>query len=201
MMGKLQSIREKTRLELDIKNDEIVFVTGGKIDRAKNVHVLVNSLLELEKAGKIAKFKVLVFGTPSEDLIGEFERYRSQCSVRILGWQASQDIFKLLICADCVVFLGTHSVLWEAALGLGLPAVFKKWPGMGHLDWGGNCIVIDKPNLQNVSDVMLRLLKDPCLLKAMKVRAESESREMFKYSRIAEAALEKGYDLGPFIDD
>jgi hypothetical protein len=107
-----------------------------------------------------------------------------------IDWLASKEIHKYFFASDLAVFPGTHSVLWEEAVGLGLPCIFKKWEGIQHVDLGGNCMFIEEVNGSSIKDVLLKITEDKSTLEEMKEKAELLGPKKFIYSEIARRSIE-----------
>ena len=133
-----EEYRERLCKELDFSTDDFILVTGGKIDRTKKTHLLVEAVKRLP-----SYCKLVIFGSPDE----EMEPYFAQLSgkIRFIGWIPSDEVYRYFLASDLAVFPGTHSVLWEQSVACGLPGIFKHWPGMDHVDVGGNAILLDEP--------------------------------------------------------
>ena len=107
-----------------------------------------------------------------------------------MGWIPSQKTYDYFLAADIGFFPGTHSVLWEQAIGLGLPCVFKKWEGIQHVDLDGNCLFIDSSEMDEIKECILRLYNDSRLVEAMRKVALSRGISEFSYYEIAKKAIE-----------
>jgi hypothetical protein len=46
-------------------------------------------------------------------------------AIRYLGWVPSEKVYNYFFAGDLAFFPGTHSVLWEQAVGIGLPCILK----------------------------------------------------------------------------
>jgi 1,2-diacylglycerol 3-alpha-glucosyltransferase len=186
-LNKKEEIRKEIREQLDIKHDDLVVITGGKIDSKKNVHLLMAEI------NKIAndKIKLIVFGSVSEELKTEIEELAKSKYIRFIGWKKSSDISNYLISSDIAFFPGTHSVLWEQSAALGLPGVFKYWEGMQHMDIGGNCIYLKEITEKKIRETLLNLYNNPEILNKMTLIAKNEGMKYFSYFDIAKRAIEQ----------
>jgi hypothetical protein len=111
-------------------------------------------------------------------------------NIQFVNWLTTEQVTKLMLCADLGVFPGTHSTLWEQATGLGLPCIFKRWAGIEHLDVGGNCIYMDDFANHSIRNTILDLYNNDKLYTSMKTAASTLGVEMFSYSNIARLAIE-----------
>jgi 1,2-diacylglycerol 3-alpha-glucosyltransferase len=136
------AVRAETRGALGIPPSATVFVTGGKLDLRKNIHVAIERFSALKRNGELGDARLLVFGQPSPEVQAILSLTEIHPHVHMMGWLPANQIYRMFWAADLAVFPGTHSVLWEEAIGHGLGAVLHHWEGMGHLDLGGNVRVI-----------------------------------------------------------
>ena len=64
-----EKIRSAIRNKININEDDFVLITGGKIDRRKNIHLLMQAVNELN----ISNIVLIIFGIPDDDIRSEFE--------------------------------------------------------------------------------------------------------------------------------
>lgn len=181
-----EEIRKAQRHLLGYSDDDFVIVSGGKIDKRKNIHLLMEAFLELKD---ILNIKLLVFGKPTEEMKPEISKYSNNDNINYIEWLPSKEIFKHFLAADLAIFPGTHSVLWEEAIGLGLPAIFHKWEGMQHVDLGGNCVFIKNVNADVIRTSILELFNNMDKFNKMKDAAQQLGPKNFLYSQIAKNAI------------
>lgn len=179
-----EKIYKETRSVLNISEEDIVLVTGGKLDSRKNIPDLIKVFAGLQRKD----VHLIVIGLPTPEMEQEINSYKGTPNLHLVGWQTPKNISKLLLASDLAAFPGTHSVLWEQAIGLGIPCLFKYWENLDHLDLGGNCIFIEsKEDLQNKVE---RLLNEPELLSKMRNLAREKGVPFFSYSQIAKRAIQ-----------
>jgi 1,2-diacylglycerol 3-alpha-glucosyltransferase len=184
-----EKIRSDIREKLNIKKDDIVIITGGKIDKRKNIHVLGKAFIEFVVENEIKNIKLIIFGNPVEEMKAEIENLSTHFSVLYINWVPAEEIHTYFIASDIAFFPGTHSVLWEEAVGLGLPCIFLKWYGIEHVDLGGNCIFIDKADQSYIKDMISKIANDNVQLAKMNEVALNKGRELFSYTRIAASSI------------
>lgn len=180
---KMPQLKADIRKELNLTADDFVIVTGGKIDRAKNIHLLAEAVSHLD-----GKAKLVVFGKPDSEMENELSKFGNNKNFRFLGWIPSDKAYDYFLASDLAVFPGTHSVLWEQACACGIPCVFKHWEGMHHVDTDGNCIFLYKDSSEEIKDVLNGIINDSNKYNEMKCAAE-KSKKNFFYSEIAKRAI------------
>ena len=178
--------REETRTSIrnqyGIADSDFLIVTGAKIDARKKIHLLMEAVNQTEGV------KLLVFGNVLDDIKEAFEKQLSD-KVQWVGFIPSDDAYNYFFAADLVVFPGQHSVLWEQACACKGPCVFARWPGMEHVDNGGNACFIDEVSVEGIKRCIEALNRTPAY-EQMKACAESEMTDVYLYSHIAKKSLE-----------
>ena len=171
------------RKEYGIDSSEFVILTGGKIDHNKPQTVeLMKAVNQLQDMN----IKLLVFGAVSEELKGQFDEQLSD-KVKYIGWRKSDEIYNEFAVADLVVFPGLHSVLWEQAVGMGKPCIFKDISGFHHIDLGGNCLFFEKDDIEEYKNKIREAFTK---IDEMKIIAEREGMKTFSYSEIAKKSID-----------
>jgi glycosyltransferase involved in cell wall biosynthesis len=183
-------IRRVFRNEHAISNEDFVIITGGKIDRRKNIILLMQSFIQYVSTHKLNHVKLLVFGQPTDELQEEFNAILNHPNIIYLKWLSASQIHKAFFSADLAFFPGTHSVLWEEAAGIGLPAVYLRWKGITHIDKGGNCVFINEANPMIIQQTIHNILTNKEYYNKMKVSAGQYGPEYFSYSQIAAKAID-----------
>lgn len=112
--------------ELNISPNKFVIFTGGKINESKRTHLLTEAVKDRDD------IVVLICGS-FEDL--EYEKrvksgLHNKNFIKFLGWQSNEDIQKFMEISDVAIFPGSQSVMWQQALGAGLPLLV----GIGNIN-------------------------------------------------------------------
>ena len=177
------SIRSKIREENGVF-DEFLVVTGGKLDKAKNVLQLMKACIQIKGV------KLLILGSVSEDIKDEFNTLISNNDNLIsVGWVQSDRVYDYYFAGDLIVFPGGHSVLWEQACASKTPCVFNAIKGVQHLNSGGNCAFVDGADVNALKGIIESLVFTENYFK-MKGVAESSATDKYLYSNIAKKSLE-----------
>jgi glycosyltransferase involved in cell wall biosynthesis len=183
----LVSLRNEIRLKYNINTSDIVIISGGKMDYAKNTLLLINAFNKLSK--EYSNLKLLLFGEFSNDLFNDIQYSLKLDNIKYAGWQKGSDVYKLFFASDFVVFPGTHSVLWEEAIGIGLPGIFKNWDGIQHINHAQNCILVDNITEFSIYSALKHNVCDCSRFNILKQNANSPSKFKFLYSNIAKDAI------------
>lgn len=179
-----RSIREAIRNNYRISPQDFLIVTGGKIDKNKKIHILMNAVAQMKNV------KLLIFGQVADDIRKEFDRLlKDNDNIEYIGWIDADEVYNYFFAADLVCFPGQHSVLWEQACASKVPCLFERWEGMEHVDNGGNSDFLNRVTEESIREKITELCYTEKYY-SMKRAAESDLTDIYLYSKIAEKSLE-----------
>lgn len=184
MLEKKDSLRKEVRNNFGIKDDDFLIVTGGKIDKKKNIHVLAHAVNELHRDG----VKLLIFGKINEEMQHLFAAEQSP-NIQTIGWVNSDKVYELFYAADLIVFPGLHSVLWEQAVASKTPCAFSLMEGFEHVNVNDNCILMTGKDSLYYEGMLKNVIDDSTLYKRLKANSENKATEQFYYSKIARQVI------------
>jgi len=176
-------IRNVIREELGIPNDAFLIMTGGKIDERKNTHYLIEAIKELNNS----RLHIVICGVLSPEM--EYLKEQFDKNTHYLGWCNAERVMNCMVASDLVCFPGTHSTLWEQAVGVGIPAIFKRWNDMTHMNVNDNCVFIKGEDVDELQQVIYKMLSEE-YYNNLKHRA-TIAAPSFLYSDIAMKAIEE----------
>lgn len=171
-------IRKEVREELGIKDDEYLITNGGKLDKKKGTIELLSAF----KTIKSDKIRLLLFGTANEEINKIIENaVNSDNRIRFIGWLDSTSIYRYLFGTDVAVYPGTHSVLWEQTIGMGIPTIIKKWSGFDHLEINDSVKSYPDITIKDIQDGILDFINN---LEYYRQEGK-KNMEIFSYDKIA----------------
>lgn len=176
-----RAIREKIRHDNQINEGDFLIVSGGKLSENKKIIQLMDAVKDIK--GVI----LLIFGTVEDDIREQFQQRLFE-NIKYVGWIPANRVYDYFFAADLVCFPGQHSVLWEQACASKVPCLFAKWPGMNHVDNGGNSAFFDTIDSDAMCSKIRTLLNTPEYFE-MKTIAESECTDIYMYSKIASKSI------------
>lgn len=176
--------RHNIREKYGITDDAFLVISGGKIDKNKNIELL------LDAAIKMPNVIFLIFGSIDEEMKYAFKQYIRANNIIFAGWINADEVYSYFAASDLAVFPGGHSVLWEQAVASGVPCVFKYYPGMSHIDIGGNCLFLYNDSYKEIYEILNKMDKNSVIYSNLKSTSNSEARRRFFYSEIAKKSLE-----------
>ena len=181
-----QENRAEIRHKYGIADDDILVITGGKIDLAKKQTItLMEAINQLDDP----KVKLIVFDSVVDELKDALNaRISDRC--QYIGWIDSSETLNYYGAADLVVFPGRHSVFWEQVVGIGKPMICKYWDGTTHVDLGGNVKFLYHDTKEELLEVIGQVLGDSKEYNKMKEVAVTKGMQTFSYSEIAKRSIE-----------
>ena len=184
---RMPELRNEVRQRLNITADDFVLITGGKIDKPKNIHLLLRAVDELN----LPDMKLIVFGQPNNEMEEIITAYAKKDCICNLGWIDSKDVYDYFLASDLAVFPGTHSVLWEQSCACGIPGLFKDWVGMRHVNVNGSADFLYEDSVDEMKERILDLYQNREKYNAMKTAAEKYAVKTFSYKDIAKRAIQE----------
>lgn len=180
-------IRNNVRKNYGFDPSDIILISGGKMDYAKNTSLLISAFRKLTQEHE--NIKLLLFGEFSKELFEEVQDLLNKNNIIYVGWQKGSCVFKLFLASDFTIFPGTHSVLWEESIGIGLPGIFKKWEGIQHINHAGNCVFLENVTEDSLYCAMKENVCQRSRFLSLTKNANSASRQSFLYSNIAQKSI------------
>ena len=177
-------VRRQIRTELHIKADDFVIFTGGKIDRLKNTHILVEAFSKISRPD----VHLIICGLIKPEMSMLLQQIDQIPQIHYLGWCNAERIMNCMVASDLACFPGTHSTLWEQSVGIGLPAIFKRWPEMEHVNVNNNCLFVNGSDPEELRKAIETLLI-PDNYSRIAHQASAASIQ-FRYSEIARKAIQ-----------
>lgn len=177
----------KIRSKYEISEHDLLIVTGGKINRYRPETLqLMEAVIESTKTN----IKLLVFGNVEETLKSRFDEMCKCPKIIYAGWQDAKGTYSLMAAANLVVFPGLHSVMWEQAVALGVPCIFRDIEGFHHVDLGGNAIFLKDVSKESLQKEIESLSLDKDKLRRMRFVAKEKGMKTFSYYEIARCSIE-----------
>ena len=188
LVEKVKSTRNAVRDKHGIQDDDFLVVTGGKINQFRPETL---ELMSAVAESKYKKIKMLIFGSVDETLKPRFDSLCENNRIQFMGWQNVENTYELMNAADLIVFPGLHSVMWEQAVALGIPCIFRDIEGFGHVDLGGNAVFLKNVTENSLKEVIEDLYLTPDEYRRMKDIARKKGMQYFSYKNISKRSIEK----------
>jgi 1,2-diacylglycerol 3-alpha-glucosyltransferase len=181
--------RQAARAALGIRSDEIVLVTGGKITPRKRLELLLQAM----QAPELAKLKLVIIGQfdPADDAYkNQIMEISARLPGRVIftGWQDATGGYHHMLLSDIAIFPASQSVMWQQAIGCGLPLIVGNTGGQDpeYLNRNDNMRIVG-PNairMESYRDILIELTSHPEILKSMASGAGKTYREFLDWNTI-----------------
>lgn len=180
--------REATRKKYSINTEDFLVVTGGKINAYRPETLdLMEAIIEC----KNDSIKLVVFGSVDDSLKEKFDLLCQSNKINFVGWKNVEETYKLMNASDLVVFPGLHSVMWEQAVALGVPCIFRDIEGFHHVDMGGNALFLKDVTKESLKGVIESLFGNPEQYRRMLSVAKEKGMQYFSYKEISKRSIEQ----------
>lgn len=118
---KLLGVRSKVRKSHGFTDCDLVIFTGGKLSRQKKTDALIKSFILANNSN----IKLIIIGESDEDN-SDYLNYLRNISCKnpnifFTGWLNQEETTDYLLASDLAIFPASQSVLWQQAIGAGLP--------------------------------------------------------------------------------
>lgn len=187
------TIRER----LGIARTDLTVFTGGKLTPNRRTEHLIDAVRDLSRAD----IHLIVVGESPQEHAEYGAMLRSiadgNSNIHFVGWQDKRGIYSHMDASDIAIFPGGQSVLWQQAIGMGLPLALVEYSEQtrrrqdtSYLNRYENVIIMESGNTANEIIFWLsRFSDDRRLLDKMSEGARRTSQEILDYDKIVETTL------------
>ena len=181
-------VRNQIRNKLDIPKDAFVFIHGGKMCSNKKTIEIIQAFSN----NRDSNIRLILFGSVSDDIEEGFKNLiQLDRRIKYIGFIESKYVHKFYYASDFALFPGLHSVLWEEAIGCGLPGIFQTYSANDHTNICGNSISMSPDaDVNDIYDIINNILNSTELYSEMKENALKASRHL-SYYEIAKKSIEE----------
>ncbi len=187
---------QAVRGELGIPSHAVVIFTGGRLSPDKQTHCLIDAFLDLDEPD----LHVVIVGkaaTGHEDYVARLkERCVSNARVHFLGWIDGRDVYSYMDACDFAVFPASQSIMWQQAIGMGLPLVVGDGTQRGdqdpsYLNLYDNVLILARNDVRAdvLADAIRSMASDQATLQRRRRGAKRAADELLNYDRIVSKTL------------
>ncbi|SMP31764.1 glycosyltransferase family 4 protein [Chryseobacterium profundimaris] len=185
----IKDYKKQILSKYNINENALLLVSGGKLDELKKTDLLIQAMGNLP-----SNVHLLLFGKPTTEKFKLYlEKLSEGLNVHFIGWITAEETLKLYLISDIAVFPASQSVLWQQAIGAGLPLLVGDSGGQSaeYMNKNNNIIVVDKENLNvnTFSNILTELIRDERKRKNMSEGAVLTTKTYLDYKIIAEKTL------------
>lgn len=180
------------RARMGLSDSDIVIFTGGKLAPYKKTELLFEAVAMLPHL----PLQVVVVGEASESDAEYKQRLRSmtegRSNIRFVGWLGREEIYTYLNMADLAVWPASQSIMWQAAIGSGLPLIVGNvgHQSISYLNVERNIIILERDEIR--ADRLAAAIEDatrPERLREMREGALRVADEHLNWNRLIERTL------------
>lgn len=180
-IDELRYSKNSIRKKFGLKENSLLVFFGGKIEKRKRIFDLLYAFEKL----KNHNIELCLVGEAKLDIKDDFlNLVNSNENIKFLGWREPIDVIRILASSDIACFPGSHSVLWEQAVGIGIPIMVPKKEDYRYLDFGKNCIFLEAPFEESIQRELKNLVNKKSEMTNISKNANSDGRKKFLYSAI-----------------
>ena len=189
---KKKKINSIIREKLQIKQNDFVIFAGGKLTKEKQIELVIKAFFQLKNQA----VQLIIIGDTKDEIYKKeiLSLINSHPRIHVIGWVYGQEVYSYMLACDVAVFPASQSVLWQQAIGCGLPLIIGKTNGQDatYLNKNDNIFILEKNhvNENKISDLLNLLIEDNKLLWSMKMAATKTANEFLSYERISNISIE-----------
>lgn len=172
--------RQNKREELQIKENEILLVHSGKMDKAKRTPEILKAFNEVSSSDKL---RLVLLGSIPEDMKPEILPLVGQNDkIVFLGWKSTDELHSYLCAADLYLQPGTQSVTMQNAICCGCPVML--YPHKSHeIYLKDNGFFVRTIN--DIVDVFTKVNNNPEMLDNMRAATYKVAYDLLDYRKLA----------------
>jgi len=194
---------ETSRKELNLKDDEFIIITCGRLIKRKALDVLIKALSKVDSD----KIKLLIMGDgpEKENLKKLSAELNLEKKVGFLGFIDEENKFRYYNAADIFALVSLHEgfgIVYMEAMYCGLPIICSNNGGQtDFLKHGKNALVIDVGDIEACAGAVRELMRNKQLYRTMSENNKADVENFFamhiadRYFRIFKN-MAAGEDLG-----
>ena len=191
--------RAELRAELAAGPGEFVIFTGGKFCPLKQTEKLIEAVRQLDRSD--IHLVIVGAATTEEESYGAMlkETAAGAPNIHFRGWQDKLGVYRHLAASDMAIFPASQSVLWQQAIGMGLPLAVSERSSLlrGHQDVSymnmhGNIAILDhqSPLIEQMILLVADLADNPGKREVMAQGARRTAEETLNYDKLVSQTLQ-----------
>jgi len=177
----------------NIKEDETVIFTGGKLDTKKRTEILIDAVNSIPNE-KLHLFIVGDATNASSPYKNELVKLSSSNPrIHFTGWLDPRQIYEHLDASDFAVFPASQSIMWQQAIAAGLPLVVGDTGGqdISYLNLEKNIEILreEEISVSSITGIINDFLEHPLKLDRMRIGAAKVAKENLDWNLLVETTL------------
>lgn len=171
--------RNEKRNELNIREDEILLVHSGKMDKLKRTI----DILKAFKSIKSDRLKLAIIGSFSDDVKGNvMPMINTDERIFFLGWKEADELMKYLCASDLYIQPGSQSATMQNAICCGSPIIL--YPHKSYKVYvKGNGYFVE--SVEDMINIFNDILNNPYKIQEMRNNSLELAKELLDYKKLA----------------
>ncbi|MEG1619757.1 MAG: glycosyltransferase [Eubacterium sp.] len=171
--------REKKRRELGIKDDDILLVHSGKLDKYKRTRDIISALSHTNSN----KLKLCIIGSiPEKDKNELLELINKDNRIIYLGWKSADELMEYLCASDLYVQPGGQSATMQNAACCG--SALALYPYESHRDLMKDTVFYIE-SIEDMKNLFLKISKEKKILEIQRNKSYALAKEKLDYKKLA----------------
>ena len=173
------AIRAKTRSDLNLSENDILFVHSGKLDTAKRTNCLIEAFSRVHNDN----FKLFIIGSMPDNMKQTLvPMIKKDARISWLGWKQANELVEILSACDMYIQPGSQSATLQNALCTFAPImVFPHSSHQPYLNKNGFFV----KTVEDIEQCFLKISECPAILQKMRIESEIIARELLDYTKLA----------------
>ena len=174
-----QEKRGRIRKELMLKEDDILIVHSGKMDKLKRTEDLLKAFIQVPDD----RLKLILIGSMEADVKKNTDKLIvSDKRIKFLGWKSGDELMEYLCACDLYAQPGSQSATMQNALCCGSAAMLYSHKNYKHLL---NDSVFFINTIEDIKNVLEEISKNRESLENKRAQTNKIAREILDYKKLA----------------
>ncbi len=171
--------RDSRRLDLGLKDDNILFIHTGKMDGLKRTEDILTAFSRIQDD----KFRLVLIGSmPDEIKVRIDPLIQADKRISFLGWKNAEELLGYLCACDMYVQPGGQSATMQNAICAYCPVML--YPHRSHIPYlDGNGYFAE--SIEDMAQYFLKISRNPDVLKIMSWNSERLAKGILDYRKLA----------------
>jgi len=171
--------RKKAREELNIKDEELLILHSGKMNKDKKTLELLKAFTRINSI----KLKLILIGSIGDEIREEvLSLISSDQRINFLGWKNKEEMYEFLCATDLYAQPGSQSATLQNAICARCPVMV--FPYKSHEPYiTGNGFKVE--NIEEISEVFVKVNENPEILNEMKENSQKIGKELLDYNKLS----------------
>lgn len=173
-----EEILIKVRKELGIKNEDLVLIHSGKLDKLKKTKDILEALNKIN----VTNIYLLIIGNIPDENKEVYDLIKLDKRVKYLGWKSGDELLEYICASNLYVQPGSQSATSITAVCCGLPLLL--YPTISYKKmFDTNVFWVETE--EDIIVTLNQVVENPEILNKMSERSYKIAKSIFNYKKIA----------------